>query len=65
VIARSPLGRAILADAKGTDLEQFKYKDDPQLANQAMAKVLAWSGKKKQQAQEMHRELEKSVQVKG
>ena len=31
VIARSPLGRAILADARGTDLEQFNFKDDPQL----------------------------------
>ncbi len=31
VMARIPLGRAILADAKGTDLEQFNYKDNPRL----------------------------------
>ena len=65
VMARSPLGRAILADAKGTDLEQFNYKDDPRLAHRAVATVMDWSEKKKQQAQTMHRELEKSVQVKG
>ncbi len=65
VIARTPLGRAILADAKGTDLEQFNYRDDPGLIHRAMATVLEWSGQKKQHAQEMHRELEKSVQVKG
>jgi coenzyme F420 hydrogenase subunit beta len=65
VLARSPLGRAILADAKGKDLEHFNYKDDPGLPHRALATVLEWSGKKKQQAQKMHRELEKSVQVKG
>ena len=65
VMARSPLGRAILADAKGTDLEQFNYKDNPRLADLALATVMAWSEKKKQQAQAMHRELEKPVQVKG
>ena len=65
VMARTPLGRAILADAKGTDLEHFNFKDDPQLAQQALATVMEWSDKKKQQAQAMHQELEKSVQVKG
>jgi coenzyme F420 hydrogenase subunit beta len=65
VIARTPLGRAILADARGTDLEQFNVKDDPQLAQHALAKVLEWSDKKKTHAQAMHRELEKSVQLKG
>jgi coenzyme F420 hydrogenase subunit beta len=65
VIARSPLGRAILADARGTDLEQFNYKDNPRLADLALATVMTWSEKKKQQAQAMHRELQKSVQVKA
>lgn len=65
VIARTPLGRAILADARGTDLEQFNVKDDPQLAQRALAKVMEWSDKKKTHAQAMHRELEKSVQLKG
>src|SRR5512135_213631 len=65
VIARSPLGRAILADARGTDLEQFNFRDDPQLPQRALAKVMEWSEKKKAHAQAMHQELEKSVQVKG
>lgn len=65
VIARSPLGRAVLADARGTDLEQFNMKDDPQLAQRALGTVLEWSDKKKAHAQAMHQELEKSVQVKG
>lgn len=65
VIARTPLGRAVLADAKGNDLEQFNLKDDPQLAQRAQATVLKWSEKKKAYAQAMHRDLEKSVQVKG
>jgi coenzyme F420 hydrogenase subunit beta len=65
VMARSPLGRAVLADARGTVLEQYNLKDNPQLARQALATVLEWSGKKKQYARERHRELEKPVQVKG
>ncbi len=65
VIARTPLGRAILADARGADLEQFNFRDDPQIAQRALAKVLEWSDKKKAHAQVMHQELEKSVQVKG
>ena len=65
VLARTPLGRAILADAKGKDLEQFNYKDQPRLADLALNKVMEWSEKKKAQAQAMHQELEKSVQVKG
>ncbi len=65
VIARTPLGRAVLADTRGTDLEQFNYKEQPRLADLAVAKVMEWSEKKKAQAQAMHQELEKSVQVKG
>ncbi len=65
VIARTPLGRAILADAKETDLQEFNLKDDPQLPPRALAKVLEWSDKKKAHAQARHQELEKSVQVKG
>ncbi len=65
VMARSPLGRAILADAQGTDLEPFNYKDNPGLVHRAMATVLAWSGKKKLEAEGMRRNLTKSVRVKG
>jgi coenzyme F420 hydrogenase subunit beta len=65
VISRSPLGRAILADANGVDLEPFNYQDNPQFAAQALETVLEWSDKKKHQAWDKHKELEKSVQVKG
>jgi coenzyme F420 hydrogenase subunit beta len=66
VISRTPLGRAVLADAKGTDLEFFDYQDNPNFAAEAMAKVLEWSDRKKQRAADRHRELErKAVQVKG
>ncbi len=65
VIMRSPLGRAIMADANGVDLEAFDYRDNPHLAAQALEKVLEWSDKKKHRAREKHQELERSVQVKG
>ncbi len=65
VMARSPLGRAVLADAKGRDVEPFNYKDNPRLADLVLNTVLTWSEKKKQHAQEMHRELEKSVRLKA
>jgi coenzyme F420 hydrogenase subunit beta len=65
VIMRSPLGRAIMADANGADLEAFNYRDNPRLTAQALEKVLEWSNKKKDRAREKHQELERSVQVKG
>jgi coenzyme F420 hydrogenase subunit beta len=65
VMARTPLGRAVLADAKGRDLEPFNYKDNPRLADLVLGTVMTWSEKKKQHAQEMHRELEKSVRLKA
>jgi coenzyme F420 hydrogenase subunit beta len=65
VIARTPLGRAILADAKGKDLDPFNLKDDPQRVQQALATVMEYSSRKKQQAHAHHQDLEKSVQVKG
>jgi coenzyme F420 hydrogenase subunit beta len=65
VMARSPLGRAVLADARGKNLEIINFKDHPRAAELALIKVMTWSEKKKRQAQAGHRELEKSVQVKG
>jgi hypothetical protein len=59
------LGRAIMADANGVDLEPFSYRDNPNFAAQALEKVLEWSEKKKHWAREKHQELERSVQVKG
>jgi len=65
VMARSPLGRAVLADAREKNLESINLKDHPRAAGLALNKVMTWSEKKKQQAAIMHRVLEKSVQVKG
>lgn len=66
VITRSPLGRAVLADAKGVDVEVYSYKENPRFAAEAMATVVEWSEKKKQNAREKHQEIErKSVRVKG
>jgi coenzyme F420 hydrogenase subunit beta len=66
VIARTPLGRAVLADARDTDLEMYKYHENPQLGAQALALVMERSDRKKARAAEKHRELEKkAVTVKG
>jgi coenzyme F420 hydrogenase subunit beta len=65
VIIRSPLGRAIMADANGVDLEGYQYRDNPHFAAQALETVLEWSDKKKHHARDKHLELERSVQVKG
>ncbi|OGP73259.1 MAG: coenzyme F420 hydrogenase [Deltaproteobacteria bacterium RBG_13_58_19] len=61
VIIRSPLGRAVLADARGVDIELYNYREDPALMPQAMAKVLEWSEKKKRSAAEYHQQLEKKA----
>lgn len=65
VIIRSPLGRAILADASGVDLEPFNYRDNPLLAARALETVLEWSEKKKRHAWEKHQELQMCVPVQG
>jgi coenzyme F420 hydrogenase subunit beta len=66
VIMRSPLGRAAFADAKGaTKLEEYRLKDNPNFATQALAKVRAWSAKKRKSAQQNRKQLQaKGVQVK-
>ena len=66
VITRTPLGRAVLADSKGTDIEIFDYRDNSSFAADALAKVIEWSEKKKQHAAAKHQELEKkAVRVLG
>jgi coenzyme F420 hydrogenase subunit beta len=66
VITRTPLGRAVLADSKGSDIEIFDYKDNPNFAADALAKVIEWSEKKKHHAAAKHQELEKkAVRVLG
>ena len=58
VIMRSPLGRAAFADAKGAaKLEEYSHKDNPNYATQALAKVRAWSAKKRKAAQQNRKNL--------
>ena len=59
VVTRTPLGRAVLAHARGVDIEVFNYRENASLVSQATAKVLDWSEKKKQSAAEQHQELGK------
>ena len=47
VITRTPLGRAILHDALGSDLETFSYDDNPRYASEALQAVQACSDRKK------------------
>jgi hypothetical protein len=55
-----------LADSKGSDIEIFDYKDNPNFAADALAKVIEWSEKKKHHAAAKHQELEKkAVRVLG
>jgi coenzyme F420 hydrogenase subunit beta len=61
IFIRSPLGRAVLASARGVDIELFNYREDPTLLSQANAKVLEWSEKKKQAAAAQHHALEKEA----
>ena len=58
VISRTSLGSSVLADARGIALEPYSHQDNPRLGFQAMAKVLAWSEKKKLRAALKHQELE-------
>ncbi len=65
VIVRSPLGRAIMADAKEMDIEEYEREARALLVPDATAKVMKWSAMKKETADRHHRELErKSVRIK-
>jgi len=57
VTVRSPIGRAIFAEALGTELEEYNYRNNPRFADQAMSKVLEWSRRKKRNASEQHEKL--------
>jgi len=58
VITRTPLGRAILADARGFGVvEDFAYDDNPNFASEALAKVRHHSAAKKKAARLNRREL--------
>jgi coenzyme F420 hydrogenase subunit beta len=59
LIIRSPLGRAVVADAKGGDIEEYSGSDRQRLVSDATAKVLEWSARKKGASEANHRELER------
>jgi coenzyme F420 hydrogenase subunit beta len=61
VIARTSRACPILEDATGVNIEPYAFKENPRWAFQAMAKVMEWSEKKKQQAVLHHQELEKKA----
>jgi coenzyme F420 hydrogenase subunit beta len=56
VAIRTPIGRAIFADAK-VELEEYDTRGNPQFAEKVMAKILDWSMKKKMKAQEEQENL--------
>jgi coenzyme F420 hydrogenase subunit beta len=61
VAIRTPIGRAIFADAMGVALEEYDFNSKPESASQVMAKVLDWSMLKKTKAAEESEELRQSV----
>jgi len=67
VVARSPLGRAALADAAGAGkLEEFSRTVNPSFATQAMTKIRTWSARKRKTAQQNRKQLaKKGVRVKA
>lgn len=67
VLSRTPLGRAVLADARGTGaLEEFRYAENPSYASEALEKVRTWSAAKRRHARHNRRGLgRKSVTIKG
>jgi coenzyme F420 hydrogenase subunit beta len=66
LITRTPLGRAIYADATGTALEEYHSSKNPNFATDALAKVTEWSIKKQQTAARNRLGLGKqSVNIKG
>jgi coenzyme F420 hydrogenase subunit beta len=57
-INRTPLGRAVLADAKSAGvLDAFKYEANPTYASSALNIVQTWSSKKKQLSSEARRAM--------
>ena len=60
VITRSPIGRAIIADAKGNTLEMFDMKKTPDLPKKVLDRVRDASDKKKAYAKNMHDNLVKA-----
>jgi coenzyme F420 hydrogenase subunit beta len=65
VITRTPVGRAIFADARGSVLEDYKYSKDSKLVSQAHEKVRQASERKRAAAHANRKELEKKTVTVG
>ena len=57
VLARTPLGRAVFADARGKTVEEFSSSLGMRVASQALERVLHWSEKKREMAVTNRQEL--------
>lgn len=65
VAVRTPIGRAIFADARDVELEEYDFKSEPDYAPRLMAKVLEWSLLKKRHAFEHEETLKQSPRGEG
>ncbi|MDJ0667549.1 MAG: Coenzyme F420 hydrogenase/dehydrogenase, beta subunit C-terminal domain [Desulfobacterales bacterium] len=59
VITRSPVGRAILADARGKAVEIYNFKSSPDKPMEVMKKIQTASNRKKKYSKQMHDKLVK------
>lgn len=57
LITRTPLGRAIYADARGSVLQEYSAKDNSNFASDALAAIRAAASKKKKAARHHRQEL--------
>ncbi len=58
VITRTPVGRAIFADARPSAIEENRTKDFPQKTSRALKKVQTWSARKKETAAQNRKVLD-------
>ncbi|MEJ2730770.1 MAG: Coenzyme F420 hydrogenase/dehydrogenase, beta subunit C-terminal domain [Deltaproteobacteria bacterium] len=59
VVTRTPVGRAIFADAKANTIEEHRPDDIPKLAARVRKKVQAWSARKKEAAAQNRKVLDR------
>ena len=59
VITRTPVGRAIFADARPTAIEEDRKKNFPKMTTQALKKVKTWSARKKDVAAQNRKVLDR------
>ncbi|MGD8241604.1 MAG: Coenzyme F420 hydrogenase/dehydrogenase, beta subunit C-terminal domain [Desulfobacterales bacterium] len=59
VVTRSPVGRAIIADARGKAVELYNFKSSPDKPMEVFKKIQAASSRKKKYSKQMHDKLVK------